>query len=75
MKINNVSILNWKADGKPPGTEYWNFVADHPDGPLIEARIDMILSHNEYHDLLRRAREAEKPTSVPKPNDSTTVNP
>lgn len=48
MKIGNVTITNWKE----PGQEWWDQVRTKPHEPLIEARIELTLSWNEYHDLV-----------------------
>ena len=41
-------ITNWE----PPGEEWWANVEEKPDEPLIEARIELTLSHSEYQQLL-----------------------
>ena len=48
FKIKDVRILNWK----PPGGKWWNEVEERPNEPLINALIEVQLSHKEYHKLL-----------------------
>lgn len=55
MKMFGVLIENWKA----PGKEWWEAVESKPDEPLIEARMQLTLSWNEYHKLLDMCKGAE----------------
>lgn len=50
MKIENVIIKNWI----PPGEQWWAEVKSKPEQPLIRANIDMVLSWQEYKELLNR---------------------
>ncbi len=51
MKIVFVHVTNWKR------AEWWDEVAARPDEPLIEAKIDFVLSYKEYKELLERDRK------------------
>jgi len=53
FEIKNVVVHSWT----PPGNEWWNYVEDRPNEPLIDATIRVVLSFTEYTKLLRKDRE------------------
>lgn len=59
MRIKHVHVTNLT----PPGKQFWDAVASQPDEPLIEATMFIVLSHNEYHELLDRDKQSSDDTT------------
>ena len=57
MIITNVFVQNFTWDTQPG---FWDRVSKTPDEPLLELRINMTVSLNEYRELLDKDKASRR---------------